>query len=488
MKYICFLFIMFTITACSLEVDHPKITSVYPENNARDVARDTEIQITFSNEMNTNITAKELSVRSVTGSLIEGFIQWDNKNKTVLFTPKEDLTEPGAYTITLTNNAEDKNGVDIQKDFISVFYVSADTTRPAVSTHTPVDKATGVTATSAICITFSEPITLDSIYAYSGISISPAVSGEFSWDTAHTTITFTPTEPLNYGTIYTVTVGEDIADISGNNLQEAYYFTFTVGDDTTRPQVTTVYQEQSPLPSITLTEGNITNGIEKKTIPGIITSNDIIIQFSETITTENIAAQFSMTPSCSYYVLHEQTSGSTLARIVFTAPLTPGERYFLRISDSITDLQSNTLDREYEYSFITNGTYSLAPTVLSVNDPTEAPADQEWDLSEGAITALNLAFTHENIRITFSKEVDPTTIDISIRKLYGTGSTSVTDTRWPDMTDPTPVPHLTVFEFDLVAGFLAGDVYKLTIKGGSSGLQDLYGNYLSEDFEHIFQF
>jgi hypothetical protein len=71
--------------------------------------------------------------------------------------------------------------------------------------------------TTSIEIVFSEPVDADG--AASAISITPDVPGTVSW--SGSTLIFTPADPLELSTDYTVEVDGTIRDLAGNTMEEA---------------------------------------------------------------------------------------------------------------------------------------------------------------------------------------------------------------------------------------------------------------------------
>ncbi len=102
---------------------------------------------------------------------------------------------------------------------------AADTTAPAITAKTPAAGATDVPLTAPVTATFSE--IMDRASTQAAFSLSPGVPGALSWDTAGTTMSFTPSGPLATGTTYTATVSTTARDLAGNPLAAATTWSFT---------------------------------------------------------------------------------------------------------------------------------------------------------------------------------------------------------------------------------------------------------------------
>jgi hypothetical protein len=98
---------------------------------------------------------------------------------------------------------------------------------PYVSSHAPEADATNVAVTSNIQVTFSEP--MDQTSTQNAFTISPSVSGSFSWSSGDTVMTFTPTSNLAYETLYMVTIASSAQDKEGQNMLSSSSWSFTTG-------------------------------------------------------------------------------------------------------------------------------------------------------------------------------------------------------------------------------------------------------------------
>src|SRR5207253_10791744 len=94
---------------------------------------------------------------------------------------------------------------------------------PSIVSSTPSDGASGVAATTTpIRVAFSEGVNHPA--AEAGFSITPSVSGAFSWD--GNTLVFTPSTSLAAGTTYHVTIRASVMDSAGNPLATDYQISF----------------------------------------------------------------------------------------------------------------------------------------------------------------------------------------------------------------------------------------------------------------------
>ncbi len=93
-----------------------------------------------------------------------------------------------------------------------------DTTVPQVSQSTPANGSKDFDPEGSVVIQFSEPMDGTSVEDAFNLSLEGGaeVGGTFNWSADGKTLTFTPTEPLEKGKTYHVTVGPGAEDQAGN--------------------------------------------------------------------------------------------------------------------------------------------------------------------------------------------------------------------------------------------------------------------------------
>lgn len=98
-----------------------------------------------------------------------------------------------------------------------------DTVAPTIVSHTPSLNALNISPTTAIAVTFSEAVVVES----GDVSFSPTISGGFTIINSGTSVvTITPNNPLADNTTYTITL-DGVADINGNPLATYSNIKFT---------------------------------------------------------------------------------------------------------------------------------------------------------------------------------------------------------------------------------------------------------------------
>ncbi|MDH5425896.1 MAG: Ig-like domain-containing protein [Gammaproteobacteria bacterium] len=104
----------------------------------------------------------------------------------------------------------------------------SDITPPTITATFPLSNATEIELTSTVSVTFDELMMSSSINSstfYLTDSLANPVSGTISF--SNTRYTFTPDSLLEYATNYTATITNDVADDSGNKINNSYSWSFT---------------------------------------------------------------------------------------------------------------------------------------------------------------------------------------------------------------------------------------------------------------------
>ncbi|HEY4955498.1 MAG TPA: Ig-like domain-containing protein, partial [Gemmatimonadaceae bacterium] len=101
-----------------------------------------------------------------------------------------------------------------------------DTTPPIVVATSPPTSTVGVLVTTAVTVTFSEPMNAATINSSTVLMKLPlynlSVAGTVTYDAGTNTATFTPNSALFFDAKYTITVTTGASDLAGNQLSSAF--------------------------------------------------------------------------------------------------------------------------------------------------------------------------------------------------------------------------------------------------------------------------
>ena len=149
------------------------------------------------------------------------------------------IVPTGTYTVKASKTgyqSQSKSAeVTANQTTTTDFQLATETTIPPtiITTHFPTE--TNVLTGTTITVTFSKAMNETS--AENAFSISPPVTGSFTWD--GNKMIFTPSSNLAYGTTYTVNISTEAEDLAGNDLESSYSWQLTTGTDSSIIYVTT---------------------------------------------------------------------------------------------------------------------------------------------------------------------------------------------------------------------------------------------------------
>ncbi|MBM9518911.1 Ig-like domain-containing protein, partial [Desulforhopalus vacuolatus] len=224
----------------------PILTSLTPTDNATDVGVNSNITLTFSEEVQAG--AGNILIYNDDGTLARSVVVTDGQvsfsNGTVTINPTVDLSSSSSYYVNLAAGViTDMTGNDFAGISGSDTYnfTTIDNAAPILTSLTPNDNATDVGVNSNITLTFSEAVQAGTgnilIYNDDGtLARSVAVTdGQVTFSNG--TVTINPTVDLSSSSSYYVNLaagvitdmtGNDFAGISGS---DTYNFTTSEGYD-----------------------------------------------------------------------------------------------------------------------------------------------------------------------------------------------------------------------------------------------------------------
>ena len=429
----------------------PTIISTVPADLATNVSPSVVVSATFSEPMNPstiNTTTFTLRV-TATGAAVPGVVAYNGATNTATFTPSSTLAGNTTYTATVTTGAQDLAGNPLAASR-SWTFITADTTPPSVTAVSPPNSATGVATTTAVSVTFSEPIdplTLTpATFNLRNTATDALVPGAISYNPATNIATFTPTGPLANGTNYTVTVTTGVRDVGGNALPANFTSNFTtvLAADVIAPTVVSV------VPS---------NGVSN-----VATNTQVTVTFSEpmnptTINSTNV--QLTVTTGGAVVFATVTYNAATNAAVITpTSPLANGTAYTVRVTTGVRDVAGNPLAAQFTSTFTTVAD-TTSPTVVAttpVNNATSVPVSS-------------------TVTVTFSEDMNPSTINgmtFSVRITTGVAVVNgvVSYNVSTRVATFTPTSALT-----------ANTNYTATV---TTGARDLAGNGLTGNFTFFF--
>jgi hypothetical protein len=266
--------------------------------------------------------------------------------------------------------------------------------------------------TTSIEITFNEPVETDG--AARAVSFDPPIAGSVSW--SGSTMIFTPQEPLELETAYTLTIDPGIRDLAGNEMAEvpSPYTFVTAG----RP----VVAGTEPA-----------DGAEEVPVDAIIG-----ISFSTLMDTASVEGQLELRPPFP----HELRWSGEVLEIVPIEPLRPAREYSLTLGGSATDVAGVAVGEPLTITFRT-----VAPGMeISMVVPA------------GGVDGIA---PRTPIAVVFDRPIDPDTVTDDLLEISPSTAGSLDVVALPDdpdgarvlrFTPSSPLPANTTFELELRPG------------------------------------
>jgi hypothetical protein len=325
----------------------PTLRSVTPAGGSAGVPVNAVIAAQYSKPVDaTSITTSSGSLVQG-GTPVPGSVAVGYDLMTVSFKPTSALLPQTTYTATFTGitDAVGNPAPAASTTFTTAVSGTPDTTRPTVTSVSPANGATNVPITSAVSVTFSEPIGL---VTASGVTVSWG-SIPLSGSTAvfGNVVTFTPAQPLPTSSILTVAVN-GVLDLVGNiTASSQATFTTQAGTDTTAPVVTSV----TPVDGATGVPSNsvVTLTFSKPLNPSTVNGNVMI---------------FTGSKPANYVYSQVSTDARTVTLFLTGASLQGGAIIVVAATSGVTDLSGNHLV-PFQSRFTTTPYNGNAPTVVS---------------------------------------------------------------------------------------------------------------------------
>lgn len=370
-----------------------KVTEITPQDQSVGVPLNSAVVVRFAEPVDPASVAADSVRMTSEGVPIAGTLALSADRLSVTFRPASPLAASTAQAVEVNSIRTARGGV-MAGAFVSSFTTgtNGDATAPQVVRVSPGANAVAVPVGAPVVLEFSErvdpaTVTEDTFQvATSGIP----VTGSLYVNAEGRGVSFVPELPLVADTPYTVSIGQEIADLAGNSLPQGVTFTFrtTAEGDVVAPQLSSA----SPAPGAA----------------DVPTNARVVLQFSEPLAevgtlVDRIALQNAGTPVAGAVSVSD---GGRRAAFQPAALLEPGAAYAMTIT-GIRDLTGNSAP-DVELSFTSGNDQDLvAPTVLAVS-----PAD-----GTGGVSLLPA------VQVTFSERVSaPSVSSLTLRLLNEAGA------------------------------------------------------------------
>ncbi|MBI3395176.1 MAG: Ig-like domain-containing protein [Spirochaetia bacterium] len=370
----------------------PHVTASYPSLGTLNIPQSSTVFVEFDKDMDTETTQNAFSL---TGSApASGRMQWTGLRH-LDYKLDSDLMPGNTFLLRVASSAQSKDRFGLTTEYLVSFTVGTTSQSPQVTSTTPANSAQGIVTTAGITFVFSRA--MDKAAVQSAFSLSPSSAGSFTWTPDDASFTYQPFSPLNVGTTYTASLSTGARDAGGISISSGYSATFQVGNDFTRPTVSSVQEAGNP----TALANNQT---------GVYKDSTLTITFSEPMDQTARTAVTLTKLSDSSTVSAVTSWNATFTQLTFDPvdPLEPLSTYRLSITTSAKDLAGNALQSNYNLAFtvdnsagalnsnyvtIVSGTKTL-PLATQVLNVTNTGVTSSVTVTPGTTMQAEFLFSH----------------------------------------------------------------------------------------------
>ncbi len=336
----------------------PRVSSVYPANDANSFAVNSSIIVRFTEAMNpSTLTPQTFYLQDSAGNTVDGLVVTIGASSS--FKPLTSLNFEEQYTAFISNMAEDLAENTMAETYSWNFTTASleDTISPSIISTVPSSASQQAAVNRGIIVSFSESIDAESINQesfYLTDTANKLIPGTVS--VIENTATFWPNNELDYTKTYVVTLLKSITDLSGNPLNKIFSWNFTTSSqpDTVSPTVILTVPAENGLAAI---------------------NHRLAIQFSEAMNTASLsAATVILTKLDNTEIPINVNIAERNAYITPINTLDFDTFYRIKISTGVKDLANNRMANEFILNFQTSLHPDLAPPfVVSTSPYSEEP-------------------------------------------------------------------------------------------------------------------
>lgn len=226
------------------DTSYPTVVNSDPSiNSTQSVETDINIEITFSEQMNKELTENAFSISPT----VAGYFSWSMNDSVLTYNTTNELDMNTQYHISVDVSAEDINGNELVKIFELYFYTgeiefqNPELTNIYDSSYglSPADNEVfqegiinhGISKNDSITMKFNKPMKKASVE--SAFSTKPSITGTFDWINSQLVI-FKPDNKLAIETIYTISLSDSAMSIDDRKLNKSFYSIICVDDTDSR--------------------------------------------------------------------------------------------------------------------------------------------------------------------------------------------------------------------------------------------------------------
>jgi hypothetical protein len=393
---------------------------------------------------------------------VSGDFRWDGRR--MYFDPVPPLRPGVRYVLAYRGRVTLENGQAFDADKEVPFYVGHPGPGPALLSADPADGGTASIGRRLV-LSFSLPIDPDSFDRE--FDLQPSTETIVTWDVSSRVVMIAPRDAWTNLATYSWKAGKDMAAPDGTPMGIEYAGRFRVQEDSTGPTVSSI------VPAIRATLSPTGNDLDHTGA-----DDALLFAFSEDIRTASFSSAFTSTPTIKGTLLRVS---SGLYALIPESRFVMGQRYTLRIAETVEDLSGNKLAFPYERSFTPD---IPIQTVLSIK-AVYASSEDEWTVFN-TLDAKPVSIDVTGILRLVIRFTEPFSVESGANLV----SAIVLDGYFPSsLADPSLVSALWTGGLTLSLTYAGlekstseiGRYYKLIVPGGPVSSDNGSGSFLKED-------
>ena len=373
---IILLLYIFIINSCDiLRTSIFEVISWTPGEGYHAEPEDIVVSISFSHEPHIASVERNFSLTG-NGNRIRGKFQWETKKLT--FIPLTPLDKNTDYSISLSADSHDTEGLSIDEAFNRDFTTRAGSDRPEIISCYPSMYAEINEPRTPVKLEFSLPVPLNILYE--NISFTPSMQGFWILENDSKLATFTPSEPWIENTRYEIFISSSLTDTNGMNIRNDYKSVFTTGTDKELPYLVSANRVTKNNDCIQLAPDKGFSSAAELPVENISWEKEdkILLVFSKPV--DNLSVKNYISAENGPNLVLESFPGYK-TEILFKFEKTPvyESRFTIRVKPGIQDNAKNTTKEDYFFRIFFNGKYSKPPELAGIRIPMAPQNENDYE-------------------------------------------------------------------------------------------------------------
>ncbi|GMO28872.1 MAG: hypothetical protein Ta2F_04260 [Termitinemataceae bacterium] len=323
-----------------------------------------QIALYFTTEPNKSNTEKAFSFTEDGNNITGSFLWGDNS---FVFKPAAPLQKNKKYMISLTNTADDINGVSLENNFEGHFSTIPYDERPFVESVFPLDNSVVFDIYQKVLIQFSDAVTKKSCENH--ISFSPSIGGSWQISDDGMNAEYFPKEQWKQNQTYKITLSSNFENVYGRQLGKEFVQSWTIGDDSIEPVLLHAYIiDNAGTSKYTLQQFAVSGSYADTIINNIAISEQANVEshdkikliFSKPVDVIKLKTYLQVEPAIKYKI---ETAENFANDIVVSFDDVPewGRSYVIKLNSGLNDSLGNISKNSYFFRIKTNGSLSKLP-------------------------------------------------------------------------------------------------------------------------------